>query len=216
MKEPRSAYLMAGTTIEARLIADVARVQAGGAGVGDQDCAGIVALGPQIVAMAEDDCVLFLWALNSMLEHALAVIRAWGFTYKTKAFTWAKQTRTGAKWHMGLGFWSRQNTEDVLLATRGNPKRFNTRAARSVPQLLIAPVQQHSQKPDEVYGLIERMVPGPYVKLFSRKSRPGWDVAISNQAGLLDHGPVNTRRQPSSLVGKDAAQGPRQSEICSK
>src|SRR5262249_6069176 len=137
--------------------------------------------------------VLFLWSINSMLEPALQVINAWGFVYKTKAWTWVKKTKTGEKWHYGLGFWTRQNTESCLLATRGNPKRLDRisedatiqKVARGVPELLISPVRQHSQKPDEVYGLIERLVPGPYVELFSRKGRLGWDVALSPEAGLL-------------------------------
>src|SRR5215831_13395926 len=85
----------------------------------------IMALGPQIRAMADDDCVLFLWSINSMLEPDLQVINAWGFVYKTKAWTWVKKTKTGEKWHYGLGFWTRQNTESCLLATRGNPKRLD-------------------------------------------------------------------------------------------
>jgi N6-adenosine-specific RNA methylase IME4 len=171
----------------------------------------IVAMGPQVEAMAADDCVLFLWALNSMLPEALEVIKAWGFKFKNVGFTWLKQTETGGHLKFGMGYWTHQGTEPCLFATRGHPKRLDkishdqeVRAAASrVREVIIAPVRQHSQKPDEAYDRIEALVQGPYVEFFSRKSRPGWNVAFSDQAGLLDSGAVKTRRQTSSLVGID-------------
>jgi N6-adenosine-specific RNA methylase IME4 len=156
----------------------------------------LIALAPDIQEMADDDCALFLWCPDNMLEAGWEVMRVWGFTYKTIAFVWAKTTKHG-KWHFGNGYWTRANPEICLLGTRGHPKRVSA----AVPKLLVAPVRQHSQKPDDTYGRIERLVAGPRVELFSRQSSPGWDTALSPQAGLLDHGPVRTRRQPSSLVG---------------
>ena len=106
-----------------------------------------------------------------MLPQALAVIEAWGFTYKTIAFTWAKRTPRDNGWHFGLRYWTRQNSESCLLATRGHPKRLS----RAVPELLIAPRRQHSQKPDEIYERIGRLCPGPYLEMFARSQRVGWD-----------------------------------------
>src|SRR3546814_11954276 len=83
-----------------------------------------------------------MWCVNPMLPHALEVIDAWGFKFKTVAFTWAKRSTTGRAWHTGLGYWTRQNTEQCLLATRGKPKRI----ARNVPQLVVAPRREHSRK----------------------------------------------------------------------
>lgn len=131
-----------------------------------------------IADLAADDCVLFLWTINSMRPQALDVVRAWGFTYKTVAFTWAKQTKSGKGWHIGTGYWTRQNTEECLLATRGRPKRLS----RSVPQLIVAPRREHSRKPDEQYERIERLVDGPYLELFARQRWVGWDVAFSDEA----------------------------------
>jgi N6-adenosine-specific RNA methylase IME4 len=122
-----------------------------------------------VVDWAADDCALFLWAINSMLPQALAVIEAWGFVYKTVAFTWAKRSSRDNAWHFGLGYWTRQNTESCLLATRGHPARHS----RAVPQLLIAPRRLHSQKPEEVHERIERLCLGPYLELFARGQRPG-------------------------------------------
>ena len=71
---------------------------------------------------------------------------------------------------MGMGYWTRSNAEFVLLATRGKPKRLHA----NVSQIVIEPRRQHSRKPD-LYGRIERLVAGPYVELFARQTRPGWD-----------------------------------------
>lgn len=142
--------------------------------------------------IAAKDACLFLWATNPMLPQALEVMSAWGFTYKTVAFAWAKRTKHG-KWHIGTGYWTRANAELCLLGTRGRPKRLSA----SVRMLVEAPVRQHSRKPNEVRAGIERLVAGPYVELFARETAPGWDVAFSSQEGLLDAGPVATRRIPS-------------------
>jgi N6-adenosine-specific RNA methylase IME4 len=160
----------------------------------------IIACGPQIIAMAADDAVLFLWCPDNMIKYGLQVMAAWGFTFKTFAFVWVKRTKHG-KWHFGNGFWTRANPEICLLGTRGHPKRISA----AVPKLIEAPVREHSRKPDETYERIMQLVGGPYFELFSRQSWPGWDVALSNQAGLFDNGPVKTRRQPSSLVGTTGA-----------
>ena len=73
---------------------------------------------------------------------------------------------------MGMGYWTRANTEPCLLATRGKPKRLNA----DVRQAIITPRRQHSRKPDGVYGRIERLVAGPYLELFARTRRFGWDA----------------------------------------
>lgn len=136
--------------------------------------------------LAAKDCALFLWAINPMLPHALEIMGAWGFRFKTVAFCWAKTTsRTDGswapKWHAGLGFWSRANVEMCLLGVRGKPKRV----AKDVRQLVIAPRREHSRKPDEIYPAIQRLVPGPYAELFARQSRPGWDT-WGNETGKFD------------------------------
>lgn len=129
--------------------------------------------------LAEPDCALFLWSINPMQPEAFECIRRWGFTYKTVAFTWAKRARVSAdKWHIGLGYWTRQNTERCLLATRGKPTRFS----RSVRELIVEPVGRHSAKPDRCYTDIEELVDGPYLELFARRLRPGWD-AFGNEIG---------------------------------
>lgn len=130
--------------------------------------------------LAAEDCVLFLWVTNPFLPRGFEVMSAWGFTYKAVAFTWAKLTpRSGTwlpKYHIGLGHWTRQNSETCLLGVRGKPKR----QAKDVRELLVTPRREHSRKPEEFYESVERLVPGPYLDLFSRAERPGW-TAWGNQ-----------------------------------
>ena len=76
-----------------------------------------------------DDSALFLWAINSMLPEAIEVIGAWGFTYKTVAFTWIKTNAKSPGFFTGLGYWTRCNPEQCLLATRGRPAPAASRCA---------------------------------------------------------------------------------------
>jgi N6-adenosine-specific RNA methylase IME4 len=120
--------------------------------------------------LAADDAVLFLWVLDWCPTQALEVVEAWGFRHKTTAFTWAKLNESGEGWHMGQGYWTRANPEACWLCVRGNPKRLYD----DVRQLVVAPVMEHSRKPDEIYDRIERLVEGPYLELYARRERPGW------------------------------------------
>ena len=142
---------------------------------------------------AARDCILFLWVPKPNLLHGLQLIAAWGFVYKTIAFTWVKPCLHEPGYRMTMGYWTRSNPEICLMATRGQP----TRLAADVRELIEEPLRQHSQKPDRVRDDIERLVAGPYLEMFARVTAPGWD-AYGDQVGLFDAGPVRTRRQPSS------------------
>lgn len=128
--------------------------------------------GMRVQELADDDCILFLWVTMPNLLEGLAVMAAWGFTYKTVAFTWMKKNRKKNTLFTGMGYWTRSNAEICLLGTRGHPKRF----AKNVPQAILSRVREHSRKPDEVHGRIERLVAGPYLELFARTPREGWTV----------------------------------------
>lgn len=71
--------------------------------------------------IADRDCILFMWTTYPMLKEALQVIEAWGFTYKSIAFQWIKQNKSGNGYFFGLGRWTRGNTEPCLLAVKGKP-----------------------------------------------------------------------------------------------
>ena len=122
--------------------------------------------------IAADDAVLFLWIMNSEMPLALEVIKGWGFTYKTLAFTWVKTTTHG-KYHFGGGNWTRSNPELCLLATKGKPKRISA----SVRNLRVAGLREHSRKPDEIRSdIVELCGDLPRVELFCRYPEEGWDV----------------------------------------
>jgi N6-adenosine-specific RNA methylase IME4 len=135
-------------------------------------------------ASAAADCVLMLWATDPLLPFALDVGRAWGFTYQTVGFVWAKQTKTGKRWFMGMGHWTRSNPEYCLLFTKGKPKRLS----RGVRKLIEAPVREHSRKPDEARAGIEALVAGPYLELFARSERPGWTAWGDQVERFADEG----------------------------
>jgi N6-adenosine-specific RNA methylase IME4 len=135
--------------------------------------------GLPVASLAADDCALFLWVTWPNLEDAISLLSAWGFAYKTCAFDWTKAHagqielfERSIPASMGMGYWTRANTEPCLLATRGKPKRLNA----DVRQAIIEPGREHSRKPDCVHERIERLVAGPYLELFARQERRGWTV----------------------------------------
>lgn len=138
-----------------------------------------------VADVAAKDCILLLWCVNPMLDVGFDVMRAWGFTFKTVGFCWAKMTPRSSEWlpkyHFGMGHWSRSNVEICLLGTRGKPKR----QSKGVRQLIVAPVREHSRKPDEFLPAAERLANGPYLEMFSRTDRPGW-TAFGNEAGKFN------------------------------
>jgi N6-adenosine-specific RNA methylase IME4 len=122
--------------------------------------------------LAADNAVLFLWVMNSELPLAFDVIKGWGFSYKTVAFTWVKTTVNG-KYCFGGGNWTRSNPELCLLATKGKPKRNSA----SVRELVVSERRQHSRKPDEIrQSIVELCGDLPRIELFARQKTDGWDV----------------------------------------
>jgi N6-adenosine-specific RNA methylase IME4 len=120
---------------------------------------------------AADDCVLLLWVVDTQLFEAKEVIDAWGFTYKTVGFTWAKETATG-KDHFGVGMWTRKNPEMCLLATKGKPKRESA----AVRQLQRHKKREHSRKPDEIRkAIVDLCGDKPRLEMFCRYPEAGWD-----------------------------------------
>ena len=125
-----------------------------------------------VESICATDCALFLWTTMPQVEVALSVLRAWGFTYKTVAFTWIKRTKNW-KLAWGMGSWTRANPEMVLLGVKGKPKRIG----KGVHSVVEAKVREHSRKPDEVRGRIVELVGDvPRVELFAREKTEGWSV----------------------------------------
>lgn len=152
-----------------------------------------------VADVAKPDCLMMMWAVQPMLDQALEVMSAWGFKYKT-AGAWAKQSSTGAKWAFGTGYLLRCSAEFFLVGTRGNPKS----AVKNVRNLIVAPVREHSRKPDEMHLNLERMFPdADRLEMFSRENKPGWDV-WGNQTGKFDADNDNNPAQAGAADGRVA------------
>ena len=131
--------------------------------------------------LADNDCVLFMWATSPLLIEAMETIKSWGFKYKTIAFCWNKQSKNG-KWISNMGRWTMGNIEICLLATKGHP----TRISKNIKQLVIDIRSTHSKKPAEVRNrIVQLMGDLPRIELFARppkdllfedESFRGWDV----------------------------------------
>lgn len=127
-----------------------------------------------------DGCALTMWATAPLLPLAIQMLAWWGFEFKS-AGAWAKQSSTGQRWAFGPGYCYRAASEFWLLGTRGNPRPM----VRNVRNLIIAPVREHSRKPDEMRKNCESLWQGPRCELFARETAPGWD-AWGNQVGKFD------------------------------
>jgi N6-adenosine-specific RNA methylase IME4 len=117
-----------------------------------------------VEGQAEDDAHLWLWAVNGLMEEAYSVVRAWGFSPIT-LITWCKT-------QPGVGYYFRTNTEQCIFATRGKPM---VPESKPMASYFIWPRGAHSSKPDAFYDVVEQVSPGPYLELFARRARFGWD-----------------------------------------
>ncbi len=116
---------------------------------------------------------LYLWVPNALLPEGLAVMKAWGFSYKSN-IVWHKIRKDGGPDGRGVGFYFRNVTEILLFGVRGKNARTLAPGRRQV-NYLATRKREHSRKPDEQYGLIEACSPGPFLELFARGIRKGWE-----------------------------------------
>jgi N6-adenosine-specific RNA methylase IME4 len=117
---------------------------------------------------------LYLWVPNALLPEGLAVMEAWGFRYKSN-IVWHKVRKDGGSDGRGVGFYFRNVTELVLFGVRGRNARTLAAGRRQV-NYLSSRKREHSRKPDELYPIIEACSPGPFLELFARGVRPGWET----------------------------------------
>jgi N6-adenosine-specific RNA methylase IME4 len=132
-----------------------------------------------VARIAADKAHLYLWCPNALLPDGLAVMKAWGFSYKSN-IVWHKVRKDGGSDGRGVGFYFRNVTEIILFGVRGKNARTLAPGRRQV-NYLATRKREHSRKPDEQYPIIEACSPGPYLELFARGMRPGWSV-WGNQA----------------------------------
>ncbi len=121
-----------------------------------------------VASLAAKDCVLYLWATVPMLPQALAVMGAWGFTYKSH-HVWVKDK-------IGTGYWTRNKHELLLIGTRGSiPAPAPGTQWHSA---IEAPRGGHSAKPEIFLRMVEELFPNvPKIELNRRgPARPGWSA----------------------------------------
>jgi len=126
------------------------------------------------------DAVLALWGTWPKLDEALHLLTAWGFAYVT-GFPWIKTMPHNGEVRRGIGFWTMSTSELVLIGRRGEPSR--RREGKPVLGLLAgedrqfyAPLRRHSEKPQGLHDWLEAQFDGPFLELFARQSRQGWDT----------------------------------------
>ena len=142
----------------------------------------------EIKALPVSECTaeqahLYLWIPTAMIQDGLDVMKAWGFEYKT-IFFWEKVRKDGNPDGRGVGFYFRNVIEPCLFGvkTRTKHETYRTLApGRSQVNVIRTIKREHSRKPDEMIEIIENCSEGPYLELFGRGIREGWDV-WGNQA----------------------------------
>jgi N6-adenosine-specific RNA methylase IME4 len=143
---------------------------------------------PEVMAW---DSVCFMWATYPRLPEAIYVLRAWGFDYRTVAFTWVKINSKSGKPYFGMGAYTRANAEICLLGVRGQTLE---RKDKGVPQLIQSDLYEHSIKPQEARDRIVRLYGDvPRLEMFARRDPAdmfppfdGWTI-WGNQAATTQH-----------------------------
>lgn len=111
-----------------------------------------------------EQCHLYLWVTDAYIGHVYNITEAWGFEPKA-TLVWVKD-------RFGMGNYYRHQHELCVFAVKGKMRLSRMNAST----VFNAPITKHSEKPDVFYGLVESCSPGPYLDVFARKKRAGWDV----------------------------------------
>lgn len=124
----------------------------------------------------------FLWATFPNITEGIKVLEAWGFTYKTAAFVWIKTYAKSGRPFWGMGAYTRANAEVCLLGVSPGFKAREQVKSHRVHQVIEAPFDGHSKKPDETRRrIVELLGDVPRLEMFARDRAPGWD-AWGNEA----------------------------------
>jgi N6-adenosine-specific RNA methylase IME4 len=132
--------------------------------------------------IAAKDCALFLWVTMPKMNEVFDLMSAWGFHYKTVAFTWIKKNKVSDSLFWGMGNYTRANAELCLLATKGKIERVN----RGIHSVVYSKIEKHSKKPPEVRNRIVSLFGNlPRIELFATERVDGWD-SIGNAIDGMD------------------------------
>lgn len=142
--------------------------------------------------LAKDGGRVFLWITAPLLHRIPEIAKAWGLRYST-ALPWIKLwpgegglVVCSSSFARGTGFEVQGNAEYVAILKAGRPESIK---GRPFPGLLMAPRRAHSRKPPDLQDEIERRLSGPFLEVFARASRPGWDAA-GNETRKFDPLPM--------------------------
>lgn len=124
-------------------------------------------------SIAEANSHLYLWVPNALLAEGLETMKKWGFTYKTN-IVWYKIRKDGGPDGRGVGFYFRNVTELLLFGIKGKIRTLQP--GRTQVNIIRTRKREHSRKPDEIFNIIEKCSPGPYLELFARGKREGWTL----------------------------------------
>jgi N6-adenosine-specific RNA methylase IME4 len=134
-----------------------------------------------VADIAEDDAHLYLWTTQRYLRPAHDIAEGWGFQ-PAATLVWCKPPRGFA-----LGGTFMSTTEFVLFCRRGSlPAKTRIRS-----QWFDWPRSAHSAKPEAFIDMVEQVSPPPYVELFARRHRLGWDVWGNESANTAQLGAVS-------------------------
>ena len=134
-----------------------------------------------IPRLADENCALFMWCTFPFLNDQIKLFNEWEFEYKTVAFTWMKtnSTTNGRLFlthkdiFFGIGNYTRSNAEVCLLGIKGKMKAIS----HKVSSAILAPIREHSRKPDEARErIVELFGDLSRIELFARQKFDGWDV----------------------------------------
>jgi N6-adenosine-specific RNA methylase IME4 len=147
------------------------------------------------------DAAIAMWVVGSHLDEALALGRAWGFTFTTDLFVWLKTKLVDAlqpdlftgdipEPRMSMGYYTRKQSEACWLFTRGRGLPVLDHGVR---QVIVAPSTGHSRKPPEQYDRLHRLFGGvSRIEMFARNTAPGWH-AWGNEVGKFGAAAVDPK-----------------------
>ncbi|XP_049539554.1 N6-adenosine-methyltransferase MT-A70-like protein isoform X1 [Anopheles darlingi] len=132
------------------------------------------------VPALQDDGLIFLWVTGRAMELGRECLKLWGYE-RVDELIWVKTNQLQRIIRTGrTGHWLNHGKEHCLVGMKGNPPNLNRGLDCDV---IVAEVRATSHKPDEIYGIIERLSPGTRkIELFGRPHnvQPNW-ITLGNQ-----------------------------------
>ena len=130
--------------------------------------------GLDIDGVMEGGAHCYIWTINRYIEETYWIMRKWGFV-PGQLLVWCK-----APMGYGLGGAFVGTTEYILTGRRGGLKNTD----RIDSTWWNWKRGKHSVKPEAFQDIVERVSPGPYLEVFARRMRMGWECIGNGIDGL--------------------------------